>query len=121
MVMKQLSIAIAVAISFCIGLGIARPHLETFAAAPASVTTASATTIDFDGVFADVTRQGAAFVDRTRKGDRMPKVKAASAKPVLLPNCEPVASPYTDPVLMLWTAPPPAREAPSNWVLLEHS
>jgi hypothetical protein len=24
-------------------------------------------------------------------------------------------------VLMLWTAPPPAREAPSNWVLLEHS
>jgi hypothetical protein len=99
MVMKQLSIAIAVAISFCIGLGIARPHLETFAAAPASVTTASVTKIDFDGVFADVTRQGAAHVDRAHKGDRAPNVKAASPKPALLPNCEPVASPYSDPIL----------------------
>jgi hypothetical protein len=92
MVMKQLSIAIAVAISFCIGLGIARPHLETFAAAPASVTK-----IDFDRVFADVTRQGAANVDRAHKGDRLPMVKAAL--PALLPNCEPVASPYSDPIL----------------------
>jgi hypothetical protein len=92
--MKQFSIAIAVAISFCIGLGIARPHLETFAAAPASLTT-----IDFDGVFADVTQQGGASVDRARKGDRLPKVKSASAKPAQLSHCEPVASPYADPVL----------------------
>ena len=48
--MKQFSIAIAVAISFCIGLGVARPHLETFAAAPASVTSTSVTKIDFDGL-----------------------------------------------------------------------
>ena len=46
MVTRQLSIAIAVAISFCIGLGMARPHLETFAAAPM-------TKIDFDQAFAD--------------------------------------------------------------------
>ena len=92
--MKQLSIAIAVAISFCIGLGIARPHLETFAAAPASVTK-----IDFDQVFADVTRQGGAHVDRAHKGDRLPNVMSASPKPARLPYCEPVASPYTDPIL----------------------
>ena len=54
MVTKQLSIATA--ISICIGSGIA---LETFAAAPTS-----ATRIDFDQVFADVTRQGAGYVDR---------------------------------------------------------
>jgi hypothetical protein len=92
--MKQFSIAIAVAISFCIGLGIARPHLETFAAAPASLTK-----IDFDGVFADVARQGAALVDRARKGDRLPNVKSASPKAAQLDNCEPVASPYADPIL----------------------
>jgi hypothetical protein len=92
---KQLSIAIAVAISFSIGLGIARPHLETFAAAPASVMK-----IDFDQVFADATR-GAVHVDRAHKGDRLPAIKAikaVSAEP-MLPNCEPVASPYTDPAL----------------------
>jgi hypothetical protein len=97
--MKQFSIAIAVAISFCIGLGIARPHLETFAAAPASVTTTSVTKIDFDGVFADVARQGAALVDRARKGDRQRNVKSASPKPAQLDYCEPVASPYSDPIL----------------------
>jgi hypothetical protein len=57
MVTKQLSIAIAV--SICIGSGIA---LETFAAAPIS-----ATKIDFDQVFADVRRQGAEYVDRAHK------------------------------------------------------
>jgi hypothetical protein len=61
MVTKQLSIAIA--ISICIGSGIA---LETFAAA-----SASATRIDFDQVFADVTRQSAGYVDRARKSDRL--------------------------------------------------
>jgi hypothetical protein len=53
MVTKHLSITIAVAISFGIGLGLARPDFKTFAAAPIS-----ATRIDFDRVFADVTRQG---------------------------------------------------------------
>jgi hypothetical protein len=96
---KQFSIAIAVAISFCIGLGIARPHFETFAAAPVTVTLTSVTQIDFDRVFADVTGQGAGHVDRARKGDRLPNVKSASPKSALLDYCEPVASPYADPVL----------------------
>ena len=86
---KQLSIAIA--ISICIGSGIA---LETFAAAPAS-----ATRIDFDQVFADATRQGAGYVDRGRKSDRLPSFKTVSPEPVLLPYCEPLASPFTDPIL----------------------
>ena len=99
MVTRQLSIAIAVAISFCVGLGMARPHLETFAAAPASTTSASATTIDFDQVFSDVKRQGTAYVDRTHKSDRLSNTKSAAPKSVLLPHCEPVASPYSDPIL----------------------
>ena len=86
---KQLSIAIA--ISICIGSGIA---LETFAAAPAS-----ATRIDFDQAFADATRQGAGYVDRGRKSDRLPSFKTVSPEPVLLPYCEPLASPFTDPIL----------------------
>jgi hypothetical protein len=86
MIAKQLSIAIVVAIS--IGSGIA---FETFAAAPAS-----ATRIDFDHVFADATRQS---VDRAHKGDRLPSFKAVLSEPVLLPNCEPLASPFADPTL----------------------
>ena len=86
---KQLSIAIAV--SICIGSGIA---LETLAAAPTS-----ATRIDFDQVFADVTRQGAEYVDRARKSDRLPSFKTVLPEPALLPNCEPLASPYADPIL----------------------
>jgi hypothetical protein len=93
MVTRQLSIAIAVAISFSIGLGMTRPHLETFAAAQASPTSAT----NFDQVFADATL-GAVHVDRAHKGDRAPTVKALSAERVL-PNCEPVASPYSDPIL----------------------
>jgi hypothetical protein len=92
MITKQLSIAIAVAITLSIGLGIARPDLELFAAAPAS-----AASIDFDQVFADAAR-GAVHVDRAHKGNRLPAVKAVAAERVL-PNCEPVASPYSDPVL----------------------
>lgn len=92
MITKRLSIAIAVAISISIGLGMARPDLRTFAAAPTS-----ATKIDFERVFADVTRQGVAYVDRAHKGDRL-RVKVASPEPVL-PYCEPVASPYSDPIL----------------------
>jgi hypothetical protein len=87
---RKLSIAFAVAISFCIGLGMARPHLETFAAA-------SMTRTDFDQVFADAAL-GAVHVDRAHKGDRSPAVKAVSAER-MLHNCEPVASPYSDPIL----------------------
>jgi hypothetical protein len=89
MVTKQLSIAIAV--SICIVSGIA---LETFAAAPTS-----ATRIDFDQVFADVTPQNAGHVDRAHKGDRLPRFKSVSPEPALLPYCEPLASPFTDPIL----------------------
>ena len=89
MVTKQLSIAIA--ISIFIGSGIA---FQTFAAAPAS-----ATRIDFDQAFADATRQGAGYVDRGRKSDRLPSFKTVSPEPVLLPYCEPLASPFTDPIL----------------------
>jgi hypothetical protein len=87
MVTKQL----AIAISICIGSGVA---LETFAAAPASPTR-----IDFDQVFADVTRQSDGYVDRARKGDRLPSLKIVSSEPALLPYCEPLASPFTDPIL----------------------
>ena len=89
MVTKQLSIALA--ISICIGLGVA---LETFAAAPASPTR-----IDFDQVFADVTRQGAGYADRVHKSDRLPSFRTVLPEPALLPYCEPLASPFTDPIL----------------------
>src|SRR5262252_9194107 len=89
MVTKQLSIAIVIGI--CIGLGIA---LETFAAAPTS-----ATRVDFDQVFADVTPHSAGYVDRAHKGDRLPRFKTVSPEPALLPYCEPLASPFTDPIL----------------------
>jgi hypothetical protein len=87
MVTKQLSIAV----SICIASGIA---LETLAATPTS-----ATKIDFDQVFADVTRQGAEHVDRAHKSDRLPTFKTVSLEAVLLPYCEPLASPFTDPIL----------------------
>jgi hypothetical protein len=56
---------------------------KTFAAAPAS-----ATKIDFDQV-----------VNRAGKSDRLPSIKAVLPESVLLPNCEPVASPFADPIL----------------------
>jgi hypothetical protein len=89
MVTKQLLIAIAA--SICIGSGVA---LETFAAAPTSPMR-----IDFDQVFADVTRQGTGYIDRARKSDRLPSLKTVSAEPALLPYCEPLASPFADPIL----------------------
>jgi hypothetical protein len=124
MVTKQLSIAIAIAISICLGSGVAWSDLKTFAAAPASETM-----IDFDQVFADATRAGefnpsfhdglrhvgwnfiitttergshslaAGYVNRARKSDRLPNFKSASPEPELLPYCEPVASPFADPIL----------------------
>jgi hypothetical protein len=87
----SIAIAIAIAIGICIGSGIA---LETFAAAPASVTRS-----DFDHVFGDVARQSAGYVDRARKSDRLPSFKTVLLEPVLLPYCEPVASPFADPIL----------------------
>jgi hypothetical protein len=90
MAMKQLSIAIA--ISIFIGSGIA---FNTFAAAPAA-----ATRIDFDQVFADATWQSQSpYVDRARKSDRLASFKTVSPEPALLPYCEPVASPFADPIL----------------------
>ena len=90
MVTKQLSIAIVV--TLCIGSGIG---FKTFAAAPAS-----ATGIDFDQVFADATWQSQSpSIDRARKGDRLPSFKTVLREPVLLPNCEPLASPFADPIL----------------------
>ena len=81
MVTKQLSIAIA--ISMCIGSGLAWSNLKTFAAAPAFETK-----IDFDQV-----------VNRAGKGDRLPNFKSVLPEPALLPYCEPVASPFVDPIL----------------------
>jgi hypothetical protein len=85
---KQLSIVVA--ISICIGSGVG---FKTFAAA-----LPSATRIDFDQVFADVTLQSDGYVDRARKSDRLPSFKTVSLEPALLPYCEPLASPFTDPI-----------------------
>jgi hypothetical protein len=85
----KLSITLA---SICVGLGVVQPDLKTLAAAPV------ATKIDFDQIFADVTRQSVVFVNRAHKSDRLPSVQVALREP-LLPNCEPVASPYADPIL----------------------
>jgi hypothetical protein len=90
MATKQLSIAIA--ISICIGSGIT---FKTFAAAPAS-----ATRIDFDQVFSDAIQQSPSpYVDWASKGDRLPSFKTVLPEPALLPNCEPLASPFADPIL----------------------
>jgi hypothetical protein len=90
MVTKQLSIAIAISIFF--GSGIA---FKTFAAAPASPVR-----IDYDQVFADATRQNQSqYVDRARKSDRLLSSKAVLPEPALLPYCEPLASPFVDPIL----------------------
>jgi len=90
MVTKQLSIAIAISISICIGSGIA---FETFAAP------ASTTRIDFDQVFADATRQSQSpYIDRARRSDRLPSFKIVLPEPALLHHCEPLASPFADPI-----------------------
>ena len=89
MVTRQLSIAVA--ISVFIGSGIA---FQTFAAAPAS-----ATRIDFDQVFADATRQSQSqYINRAHKSNRL-NVRSVLRETALLPNCEPLASPYADPIL----------------------
>ena len=94
MVMKQLSIAIAVSIcigsAIWIGSAMARSDLNTYAAAPASETK-----IDFDQVFSLLP----GYIDRARKSDRLPNFKSIVSEPALLPYCEPVASPFADPIL----------------------
>ena len=86
--------SIAIAVGMCIGSGMAPPDLQTFTAAPAS-----ATRIDFDQVFADATRQSQSQqVNRARKSNRL-NVRSVLRETALLPNCEPLASPYADPIL----------------------
>ena len=85
--------SIAVAIGICIGSGVARPDLRPLAA------TTSEIKIDFEQVFADVTPPGVGYVERAHKSDRLPTLKAALSEPALLPYCEPVASPFVDPIL----------------------
>jgi hypothetical protein len=87
-------LSIAIAIAMCIGSGMTQPDLRTFPATPASERK-----IDFDQVFADVTWQGAGYVDRARKSDRLLSFKTVLSEPALLPYCEPVASPFADPIL----------------------
>ena len=83
--------SIAIGISIFIGSDIA---FQTFAAAPAS-----ATRIDFDQVFADAKWQSQSqYVNRARKSDRL-NVRSVLQETALLPNCEPVASPFADPIL----------------------
>jgi hypothetical protein len=61
---------------------------------------ASATGIDFDQVLSDATQQSQSpYVDRARKGDRLPSFKTVLPEPALLSHCEPLASPFADPIL----------------------
>jgi hypothetical protein len=90
----KLSIAVAIAIGMCIGSGVARPDLQTLGAV-----SAFQTKIDFEQVFADVTPPDVGYVERAHKGDRLPRFRSVSAEPALLDHCEPVASPYVDPIL----------------------
>jgi hypothetical protein len=92
MVTKPLAIAIAV--SICIGSEMAWSSLQTFAA-----TAASETRIDFDQAFADATQQSQSqYVNRAAKGDRL-NVRSVLQEPALLPFCEPLASEFADPIL----------------------
>jgi hypothetical protein len=86
MVAKQLSIAITIGIF--IGSSIA---FKTLAAAP--------TRLDFDQVFADANQQSQSqYVNRAHKSNRL-NVRSVLPETALLPNCEPVASPFADPIL----------------------
>jgi hypothetical protein len=90
----KFSIAIAIAVGVCLGSGMARSDLQTFAAVPAAETK-----IDFDQVFRDATRQRQSeYVNRARKSDRL-NFRSVSPEIALLPYCEPLASPFTDPIL----------------------
>jgi hypothetical protein len=92
---------VAIVVSICVGSGLAWSGLQPFAFPPAE------TKVDFNKTFADVNlivaRRADGFstqtVNRVGKGDRLPSAKSAVFEPIRLPYCEPVASPFTDPVL----------------------
>jgi hypothetical protein len=101
--------------SIFIGSGMAWSDLQPLA------TPAADSRIDFNQVFADFVQRGefnSSFnnqlrnigwnligglagenVNRARKGDRLPKPKAVVLERIRLPGCEPVASPFADPIL----------------------
>ena len=109
--------------SIFIGSGMAWSDLQPLA------TTAADSRIDFNQVFADFVPRGEfnpSFADqlrnigwnlirteaehspgglagqnvnRARKGDRLPKLKAVVFERIRLPGCEPVASPFADRIL----------------------
>jgi hypothetical protein len=117
MLTKQVSLALAAAISILVGSTMAWSYRADWATTPDYETK-----IDFDQVFSHATWRGTfepsmneklreaglnlinampnqsgggVAIDRVRKGDRLPMFKA---EPVLH-ACEPVASPYVDPAL----------------------
>jgi hypothetical protein len=99
MITKRLSVAIIV--SICVGSGLTWSGFQPSAFPPPG------TKIDFNQTFSDVNlivarranELATQTVNRARKGDRLPSAKSAVFEPVRLPHCEPVASPFTDPVL----------------------
>jgi hypothetical protein len=93
---NQHSLAVIALITICIGSGTAWSNLPTVASTPTSVTK-----IDFDQVFADAEGhvEFEPFINRQRKGDRLPVLKSGLPEPVLLPYCEPVAARFVDPIL----------------------
>jgi len=87
-----MKLSIAVAIGIALGSGMPQPD-------PGIYGRTLERKIDFDQVFADVTRQGAGYVDRAHKSDRLPNFEVVSPESALLPYCEPLASEFADPVL----------------------
>jgi hypothetical protein len=94
--MNQHSLAVTALITICIGSGTAWSNLPAVGSTPASETK-----IDFDQVFADAGGQVEfePFINRQRKGGRLPVLKSGLSEPVLLPYCEPVAARFADPIL----------------------
>jgi hypothetical protein len=120
---KQHSLGVIAFICICIGSSAAWSNLTMLGASP------SETAIHFDQVFADASRGGEfaphihqrlreagwdfnatttdrgfrsigdVSINRQRKSDRLPVSKSVLPEPVLLPNCEPAASRFADPVL----------------------
>jgi len=99
---KHFLLAVISLISICVGSSMAWSNRAWFAGA-----SVSETRIDFDQVFADAVWQGEfkpsfvgdAGINRAAKSDRLPAPKSLLPEAALLPNCEPVAAPYADPVL----------------------
>ena len=122
MITKRLSLAIIV--SICVGSGMAWSHFQ-----PSVPPLVAGTRIDFNQTFADVAGRnefnssshdrlrdfgwnlivaeaergsgGLApqTVNRAGKGDRLPDLKSVVFERIRLSGCEPVASPFADPIL----------------------